>query len=36
MCNCQNHVHGFVCYLRNIATDANVPAMSNGNAKNAR
>ena len=36
MCNCTSHVHSFVCYLRNVATDANSVAMDNGTAKNAR
>ena len=36
MCNCINHVHTFACYLRNIATDANTIAMTNGSALNAR
>lgn len=35
MCNCR-HVHSFACYLRNLATDANRAAMSNGSALNAR
>lgn len=36
MCNCTNHVHTFVCYLRNIATDMNDNAMAAGSSKNAR
>jgi len=36
MCNCTSHVHTFVCYLRNIAVDANRAAMGSGSARNAR
>lgn len=36
MCNCTGHVHSFVCYLRNIATDANKAAMEAGSKLNAR
>ena len=34
MCNCTTHVHSFVCFLRNLVTDANRQAMSNGSAVN--
>ncbi len=36
MCSCQNHVHNFICFLRNLATDFNRSAMSAGSASNAR
>ena len=36
MCNCSSRIHSFACYLRNLATDANRPAMGQGTGKNAR
>jgi hypothetical protein len=35
MCNCRNHVHSFVCFLRTFATDFNRSAMNAGSASNA-
>ncbi len=36
MCNCTRHIHSFVCYLRNIAVNANASAYGAGSAPNAR
>ena len=36
MCNCSSRIHSFVCFLRNLATDANRQAMDAGSSKNAR
>lgn len=33
MCSCKD-IHAFACYLRNIATDANVEARQQGSALN--
>ena len=33
-CNCNSRIHSFVCFLRNIVTDANRAAMSAGNGMN--
>jgi hypothetical protein len=36
MCNCTSRIHSFMCYLRNLATDANRAAQDCGSSKNAR
>ena len=35
-CNCTDHIHSFLCYLRNMATDANESAKQYPDVKNAR